>query len=276
MTRICPHRCGVRPIPTDSNGNYNLPAGTLVSTGDTVLVSQHNPFATDVAAALSSRLSRDGLGGMRADLDMGGYKLKNMASGAASSDAVTVAQLNAATNGVGVPIGIVFDFWGNEPPPGYLFAAGQAISRTTYAALFAVIGIVAGAGDGSTTFNLPDYRALVSAGRADMGGTLSTRLSNFASATLAAIFGNQQHQLGTNEMPVHSHVVTDPGHAHGTGWNSTGDGTGSTGGVSTTPGGLATQNAATGITVGNAGGTSAHNNVQPTIICNKIIYAGNA
>ena len=64
------------------------------------------------------------------------------------------------------PIGAIQAFGGSSAPAGWLLCQGQAISRTTYAALFAVIGTAYGAGDGSTTFNLPDPReaALVGAG----------------------------------------------------------------------------------------------------------------
>lgn len=58
------------------------------------------------------------------------------------------------------PIGTIISSgaaWDN-PPAGYLFCGGQAISRVTYAALFAVIGTTFGAGDGSTTFNVPELR----------------------------------------------------------------------------------------------------------------------
>jgi len=58
----------------------------------------------------------------------------------------------------GVPTGAIFSFPTNVPPTGYLECDGSAISRTTYASLFALIGVMYGSGDGSTTFNLPDYR----------------------------------------------------------------------------------------------------------------------
>lgn len=64
-------------MPRDSGGNYSLPAGTIVATGDTVLPSQHNPPFNDVASAITGSLSRSGLGGMLADLDMGGFDIKN-------------------------------------------------------------------------------------------------------------------------------------------------------------------------------------------------------
>lgn len=56
------------------------------------------------------------------------------------------------------PIGAILAFGGSSAPAGWLLCQGQAISRTTYAALFAVIGTAFGAGDGSTTFNVPDLR----------------------------------------------------------------------------------------------------------------------
>ena len=58
----------------------------------------------------------------------------------------------------GVPAGAVMDFAMAAAPAGWLFCDGSAVSRITYAALFAAIGTVWGVGDGSTTFNLPDMR----------------------------------------------------------------------------------------------------------------------
>ena len=60
----------------------------------------------------------------------------------------------------GMPIGAVFPFYGTTPPAHTLACNGAAISRTAYAELFAVIGTTAGAGDGSTTFNIPDLRGM--------------------------------------------------------------------------------------------------------------------
>ncbi len=58
----------------------------------------------------------------------------------------------------GVPTGMVMAFANSTAPVGWLECAGAAVSRTTYAALFSAIGTVYGAGDGSTTFNVPDLR----------------------------------------------------------------------------------------------------------------------
>jgi phage-related tail fiber protein len=59
---------------------------------------------------------------------------------------------------VGTPVGTILYFAANTPPTNYLKANGAAISRTTYADLFAVIGTTFGVGNGSTTFNIPDMR----------------------------------------------------------------------------------------------------------------------
>jgi hypothetical protein len=73
--------------------------------------------------------------------------------------------------------GEVKPFAGAAVPAGYLLAFGQAISRTNYAGLFAVCGTTYGVGDGSTTFNLPDLRGRVIAGKGNMGGVDANRLT---------------------------------------------------------------------------------------------------
>ena len=67
----------------------------------------------------------------------------------------------------GVPTGAVFYFAANTAPTGFLKANGAAVSRTTYAALFAITGTTYGAGDGTTTFNVPDLRGEFIRGWAD-------------------------------------------------------------------------------------------------------------
>lgn len=78
----------------DNNGIFTPPPGTTVSTGDTLLISQYNPFVEDVSQALTGSLSRDGLGAMRAPLNAGGYRVQNIAQGVAPTDAVRMDQLS--------------------------------------------------------------------------------------------------------------------------------------------------------------------------------------
>lgn len=260
-------------MPRDSNGNYSLPSGTLVSSGDTVLPSQHNPAFQDVAQALGNSLDRDGKGGMRAPLNMGGFRAIGAADGSSPNDLATVAQVSSA----GIPVGAILDYAGTTAPVGYLLCFGQAISRTDFADLFSAIGTTFGAGDGSTTFNVPDLRGRVGAGRDNMGGTSANRLSGAVNgAELGGTGGASTHTLSQGEMPAHSHGVNDPGHNHTvpvsqitTQYSS---GTNLTGAVARSNPSTSTTVQA-GITLANAGGGGAHNNLQPTIVVNKIIKA---
>ena len=112
---------------------------------------------------------------------------------------VTVAKLAAAVQQLLVPAGAVQAFAMNSAPSGWLAADGTAVSRSTYAALFAAISTTYGAGDGSTTFALPDLRGYFVRG----SGTNSD-------ATAAGTFGVKQ----ADDNKAHTHTITDPGHIH--------------------------------------------------------------
>jgi microcystin-dependent protein len=165
-----------------------------------------------------------------------------------------------------VPVGVVVPFAGSTSPAGWELCYGQAISRTTYAGLFTTIGTTYGSGDGSTTFNVPDLRGRVSAGKDDMGGTAASRLTSTvltASNTLGATGGTQTHTLTSAQsgVPAHSHSIQVANVHTFTGI------IGSTG-----HGGTVTYNATTeNNTAANA--SSAHPITQPTIILNYIIKA---
>lgn len=193
------------------------------------------------------------------------------------------------------PIGMLAPYAGTATPPGWLFAYGQAVSRTTYAGLFARLSTTYGAGDGSTTFNLPDLRGRLVAGKDDMGGAAASRLTTAGGgvdgATLGSTGGAETHTLTSAQMPVHTHTanahnhaITDPGHTHtidDMGTNSASTGTGANGNTQRYGNTQdSTNSATTGITVdnatvtiNNAGSGNAHPNVQPTIVLNYIIKA---
>lgn len=166
---------------------------------------------------------------------------------------------------------------GSALPEGrWLWEDGSAISRTTYAELFAAIGTTYGAGNGTTTFNLPDSRGRVDVGRDNMGGTASSRVTTAGSAidgaTLGASGGAQNVTLTSAQIPAHSHPITDPGHSHSD-TNLTGGAGGSFGiGDNGYSSPSSTGSATTGITVGNnTGGGQAHTNMQPSLVGNKVI-----
>ncbi|WP_208854829.1 phage tail protein [Chromobacterium haemolyticum] len=83
----------------------------------------------------------------------------SVANATQNSHAVNLSQLNSATSAVIAP-GSVVHFARSTPPTGWIAADGSAISRSTYANLFSAIGVTHGAGDGSTTFNVPDLRGV--------------------------------------------------------------------------------------------------------------------
>src|SRR5262245_2783013 len=116
-------------------------------------------------------------------------------------------------------VGEVFDFAGSVAPTFTVLCAGQAINRTTFAQLFAVIGTTYGAGDGSTTFNVPDCRGRVTAAPDNMGGTPANRLTaqpGGINGALASVGGGETHVLTIAQLAAHDHPanVTDPGHLH--------------------------------------------------------------
>jgi microcystin-dependent protein len=163
------------------------------------------------------------------------------------------------------PAGIIWEYGGSAAPTGWLLCDGSAISRTTYSALFAVLGTAYGSGDGSTTFNLPDKRGKFGVGvdgtytRGSTGGAASGTTSTAGSHDHTGLAGSTT--LTIAQMPTHSHTatVTDPGHVHILG--GTGLGGGSTG-YSGTPGGAYPTNPAfTGVSVSNSntGGGGSHN-----------------
>ena len=202
----------------------------------------------------------------------GGITSNELASDSVTSakiqdGAVTSAKLNSDAISALMPTATVLPFAGANAPTGYLFCDGDAISRTTYSSLFALIGTTYGAGDGSTTFNLPDLRGRVVAGQDDMGGSSADRLTNQSGGlngdTLGATGGSETHLLTSAEsgMPSHRHTVNDSNTSGTTvgSWAFGDEGDGVTESTNETND-VAAQNA-----------SSAHNNVQPTIILNYII-----
>ena len=113
--------------------------------------------------------------------------------------------------GLIMPPGVILEYGGSAAPAGWLMADGTAVSRTTYAALFAAIGTTYGAGDGSTTFNLPNRKGRVAVGR----DAAQTEFD-----TLGETGGAKTHTLTTAEMPSHTHTQnahnhTQASHNHG-------------------------------------------------------------
>jgi microcystin-dependent protein len=103
-----------------------------------------------------------------------------------------------------MPTGSFLLYSGTSPPNGWLLCYGQAVSRTGYAALYAVIGTTYGAGDGSNTFNVPDMRGRVGVGLDNMGGVAAGTVAAATSIGVAA--GSENH---THTGPSHTHTTGD-------------------------------------------------------------------
>lgn len=112
-----------------------------------------------------------------------------------------------SSNTIIVPTGSVTPYAGSSAPSGWLLCDGSAVSRTTYADLYALIGTTYGSGDGSTTFNLPDLRGRVPLGKDDMGGVAANRVTAAEADTLGGASGEENHTLAVAEMPYHRHSI---------------------------------------------------------------------
>ena len=195
-------------------------------------------------------------------------------------------------------IGCIYMYGGSVAPSGFLLCDGSAISRTTYSELFYVIGTTYGVGDGSTTFNIP-----LMEGRVVIGVSVYY--------ALGTVGGTESVTLTEEELPAHYHTI--PSHGHTSTIKATtpalghtitqpaftysapsgnsvclGDGYGKSSSVNATrSANLAISNHAaasctkTGSVADCAafdtvstGGDNAHDNMQPFVAVNYIIYTG--
>lgn len=169
-------------------------------------------------------------------------------------------------------IGVMMMWPGVVPPDGWAICSGQELSRTTYAELFTAIGTNWGAGNGTTTFNIPDFR-----GRSPMGV-----ITGLTTVDLGQAAGEMSHTLTTAEMPAHNHAASQGAHSHAqqVGGVPAYLGTGGTGrtayGAVTTnsTARVVTDTATPAIAVDMSGSGEAHNNLHPVKGIYFIIWTG--
>lgn len=198
-------------MPFDGSGNYTRTNGTY--SGSTLWQqkaaqpnpkidsAEHDAEMNDVADALSLTLTRNGVSLPSANLPMNNFKHTGCANATNSNEYATYGQVTSI-----VFVGAVVATPRSVAPDGWLICDGSAVSRTLYAALFAIIGISEGAGDGVTTFNLPDYRQRFLLGKAASG----------TGSTLGGTGGAIDH---THTVPAHYHNANSAGASIATTFN---------------------------------------------------------
>jgi microcystin-dependent protein len=224
---------------TGSAGNFTV-NGTLVAAGltDTGNLSVGGTLGVTGATSLST----------------GSISGVMTAPTAAAGTNTTQLATTAFVLSNGAPTGGLIMWGTGTAPSGWLLCAGAAVSRTTYAALFAVIGTTFGVGDGTTTFNLPNYT-----NRTPYG------------TTVGATGGSADAVVVSH---THTATVTDPGHSHlETYYSSTGGGYGLQAGPNDFAATKQTGTSVTGISVANstAGVSGTNANLPPYLGINFII-----
>ena len=175
-----------------------------------------------------------------AALDLGGEKITNLGDGVLTTDLMTKQQFDASANFSLAPSGVVRAFGTASVPAGFLLCDGSAVSRTTYAALFAAIGTAFGAGDGSTTFNIPDMDGRFVFGYDSTDEDFDTVGETGGAATVS---------LTEENLPVHLH----------------GGVSSITGASASGLGGEYIQWVDSGANTGSTGSGTAHNNLPPYV-----------
>jgi len=228
---------------TGSAGNFTV-NGTLTAAG-----------VTDTGALSATSLSVSGTSSLAATAFSVSPTMPTPTTGDNTTKGATTAFVNASIAANPAVITGSIQMWPTaSAPTGYLLCDGTAVSRTTYATLFALFGTTFGTGDGSTTFNLPNYT-----NRMPYGTTIGST-GGSADAILVS--------------HTHAATVTDPGHHHlGSVYNYYSATTGGGGYVSGINQSTATTDSTTGITVANAtAGVSGTNaNLPPYLGINFII-----
>ena len=197
---------------TTSNPIVNVPSATTSTAGAIVIADQatvNTAVATDQAVTpgtLASGISNylpDASETVKGVVEIA--TSGEVATGTDNGKAISPAGFKGAINNLGItnPAGTILMFGGTSAPTGFLLCDGSAVDRSTFADLFAVVGETFGAGDTTTTFNLPDLRGEFVRGWDAMGGSAKGVDSGRA-------FGSTQNSTNL----AHSHNVTDPGHAH--------------------------------------------------------------
>jgi microcystin-dependent protein len=249
-----------RHVPGKSLGSGE--AATIYTTETEATTTGSNVLTTDVRGSLTQGESSSPIWAQYW-IAPGTYDI--LISGAGLKSVYVVRDLVSGQNGEWEPGDLKLSAATNLPS-GWLKCEGQEVLRSTYTALFTAIGITFGEGNKSTTFNVPNYIERVPMGP---GGT-NARGAKLGAATVA---------LTTAQLAKHGHALTDPKHSHtipsntvqaeAGGWYAKTEGGAFTQPLNDFSGtGSALGSSATGITLAESGSGEAHNNIQPSTVCN--------
>lgn len=186
------------------NYYYDAAAGVWQSNGGTTLPNIFKNVTYTTAQTYLVPATIKGKLGQTANLQEWTDSAGNVLASVDESGNMTVQSLTSIQPIVSVPTGALMPYAGTTAPTLFLLCQGQAVSRTTYSDLFAVIGTTYGSGDGSTTFNLPNPNGKVIAGKA-ASGTFST---------LGGTGGSETVILDSTQIPSHSHPLSDHSHTY--------------------------------------------------------------
>ena len=233
----------------------NVSAATLITSGNATLNSATVTGNVSVATLVANAATVTGNVGTATVVASGNITAANF-----------IGNGSNLTGLVTLPSGIVLPYGGTSAPSGFILADGSSLSRTTFAALFAIFGTTYGSASG-TTFTVPDLRGRVVAGQDDMGGASANRLTGLSGGvngdTLGGAGGAETHLLTGVQSGVAAH-----NHAYVAGTTNLVDGRQQEGG-----GDPLTDLPTSKNTSANSAtdASQAHNNVQPTFILNYII-----
>ena len=241
---------------TGSAGNF-LVNGNLSVTGNQVDVGNMSVGGTFGVTGTSTFTGTATFNGAAAF--NGATTVPTQAVNDNSTKAASTAFVNASiTANPGVLTGSLLMWPTTSAPTGYLNCDGTAVSRTTYASLFAVVSTTFGVGDGTTTFNLPNYTNRMPYG-----------------ATIGSTGGSTTTTISQANIPNYNLTVTDPTHAHTANnfivFTGSGQTYGAGGGKMNNNTGTLTEAASTGISVNSGGSGTAMNTISPYLGINFII-----
>lgn len=206
-------------------------AGNITNLSAPVIGDDKSTYSTKITNSFSAIDEHTHISGKGLPIPAGGLSTvsppvttNTIAANAVTTAKIADASITAAKLAVDLllPPGVVTSYVGTSAPAGWLLCNGATVSRTTYAALFAIIGTTHGSGDGSTTFHLPDYRGRFLRG---VDGT-AARDPDDAARTAMNSGGNTGDAVGSiqdNATKKNGLAISDQGHSHGSRYSNGSD-----------------------------------------------------